>query len=68
MVIACPRTSAKAKHSSIQFRDVRKHRKIHMAYLLGSHDWLEVFSVADCELSMMSNLIPFGPCLTSVSR
>ena len=27
MVIACPRTSAKAKRSTIQFRDVREHRK-----------------------------------------
>lgn len=43
MVIAYPRTSAKAKRSSIQFRDVREHRKIHMAYLLESHDWQEVF-------------------------
>ena len=50
MVIACPRSSAKAKRSRIQFRDVREHRKIHMAYLLESHDWQEVFSVADCEL------------------
>lgn len=50
MVIAYPRTSAKAKRSSIQFRDVREHRKIHMAYLLESHDWQEVFSVTDCEL------------------
>ena len=39
MVITCPRTFAKAKRTSIQFRDVREHRKIHMAYLLGSHDW-----------------------------
>ena len=50
MVIACPRTSAKAKRSTIQFRNVREHRKNHMAYLLESHDWQEVFSVVDCEL------------------
>ena len=34
MVIACPRTSAEAKRSTIQFRDVREHRKIHIAYML----------------------------------
>lgn len=50
MVIACPRTSAKAKRSTIYFRDVREHRKIHMAYLLESYYWQEIFSVLDCEL------------------
>ena len=71
MVIACPRTSAKAKPSSIQFRDVREHRKIHMAYMLGSHDWQEVFSVADCEFKCdeLSNTLwaMFSECFPLIS-
>ena len=71
MVIACLRTSAKAKRSSIQFRDVREHRKIHMAYLLGSHDWQEVFSVADSELKCgeLSNTLwaMFNECFPLIS-
>ena len=71
MVIACPRTSTitKAKRNTVQFRDVREHRKIHMAYLLESHDWQEVFSVVDCELKCDElYLIPHRPCLMSVSH
>ena len=40
-----------------------------MAYLLESHDWQEVFSVVDCELKCDElYLIPYGPCLMSVSH
>ena len=40
-----------------------------MAYLLESHDWQEVFSVVDCELKCDElYLIPYGPCLMSVSQ
>ena len=71
MVIACPRSSAKAKRSSIQFRDVREGRKIHMAYLLESQDWQEVFSVADCELKCdgLSNTLctMFNECFPLIS-
>ena len=71
MVIVCPRSSAKAKRSSIQFRDVREHRKIRMAYLLESHDWQEVFSVADCELKCdgLSNTLwtMFNECFPQIS-
>ena len=60
----------KAKRNTVQFRDVREHRKIHMAHdLLESHDWQEVFSVVDCELKGDElYLIPYGACLMSVSH
>ena len=71
MVIACPRTSAKAKRSNIQFRNVREHRKIHMTYLLVSHGWQEVFSVDDCELKCdeLSNTFwfMFNECFPLIS-
>ena len=71
MVIACPRTSAKAKRSNIQFRNVREHRKIHMTYLLVSHGWQEVFSVDDCELKCdeLSNTFwfMFNECFPVIS-
>ena len=68
MVIACPRTSAEAKRSTIQFRDVREHRKIHMAYLLESYFWQEVFSAVDCELKCDELSNTLGPCFASISR
>ena len=68
MVIACPRTSAKAKRSTIQFRNVREHRKIHMAYLLDSDDWQ---SVVDCELKCdeLSHILwtMFNECFPLIS-
>ena len=71
MIIACPQTSAKVKRSAIQLRDVREHRKIHMAYLLESHDWQEVFSVVDCKLKCdeLSNTIwtMFNECFPLIS-
>jgi len=37
-----------------------------MASLLESHDWQDVFSVAECELKC--DKLSFGLCLTGVSR
>ena len=68
MVIACPRTSAKAKRSTIQFRDVREHRKfiwlICLKVMIGKRSFLLLI----VNWNVTSYLILFGPCLTSVSR
>lgn len=50
MVIVAPRASAKPMRRTIQFRDVREHRKIHMAHLLNNYNWKEVFCLEDCDL------------------